>query len=61
MSDLDDQRIECAPEEIELRVCERCGRTNRYYSLSDRSYHFKDGLRCDGRVITLIYRRLLDV
>ena len=56
-----DERAENAPEEIELLVCERCGRTNRYFSLSQSSYHFRDGQRCDGNVVTVTYGRLSDV
>lgn len=51
---------EHAPEEIELRVCTECERTDRYRELPLAPYHFTDDLRhrCDGEVITLIYRVL---
>ncbi len=62
MSDLDGQeRAENAPEEIELRVCELCGRTDRWKALPGGSYHLCRGLRCDGRVVNVTYRRLFDV
>jgi hypothetical protein len=50
---------EHAPEEIELRVCSVCERTDRYRELPLGPYHFTKDLsrRCDGEVVTVIYRR----
>lgn len=52
---------ENAPEKIELKMCEVCGRTNRWTPLLsgvslNRYYHFREGRRCYGTVVTLTYR-----
>jgi hypothetical protein len=50
---------ECAPEDIDLLVCDACGRTDRYRDLPRRPYHYTDeGVRCHGDVVSVAYRRV---
>jgi hypothetical protein len=35
-----------------IRVCPRCGRSDRYHPLKDR--HFSQGKRCDGKPVELV-------
>jgi hypothetical protein len=57
---IDPEAIEGAPEDINLLVCVACGRTDRYVPLPARSYHYRNGQRCYGDVVTLTYRRMGD-